>query len=295
VTTAHEPRRGPGTHLSDEELSALAEGAQPGAAGRTEHLEGCAECRAAVDALSDLLMELAEFDAPALPQDVAIRIDAALARESMARTAGVSDVPLAQSRSADADPDANAASARGAVGDGVPARSRRARRKGFGWGLASLVLVLGGVVALVDLTSSSAVSSGSATAASGEGQYRSIPKSNGVGPHSLPQLGPAASESATAIASAPLVVWVRQLLARTPVTGKLSSDAGSAAVINCQSDPRFADVQQLGSTTGTFDGREATLVVYADGAATSTVYAVAYAAPCSASNFTILNEGVVSR
>jgi hypothetical protein len=272
VTTAHEPRRGPGVHPSTEDLSALAEGAEPAAEGVAAHLEDCAACRAEVDAISELLTAFAEWDAPALPQEVAIRIDAALVRESMARAA---EVDLAS----------DAADAKDAVQrpQSSPRGRRPARWRGLGWGLASLALLAGGLTLAVDLTSSSA---GSSTA-SGASALSSSRDSSG--PMAQRQL----AAPGTMIATAPLVVWVKEILP-TRTSGKAGPNTAVENGSPCLSDPKFIGYKRLASTDGTYDGTGATLVVYANGGDSSSVYAVAYAKPCTASSFPVLAEGVVS-
>ncbi len=323
MTTAHEPRRGPGIHPSTEDLSALAEGAEPGADGVAAHLQDCAACRAEVDAISDLLTAFAELDTPALPQEVAIRIDAALVRESMARAAqpgagtGVDNAGFinsalngavlnnaASKSAASGSPELDDAvsgsatptqspSSPGADAAGSsqrpkqPRGSRRARWRGLGWGLASLVLVAGGLSLAFDLTSSSV--GGSASSASG---------SAARGPKAATTEIPLAQLAApgTMAAVAPLVQLVKEILPTSdssygPVNG---DDAGTVEGTGCAADPRFSKYKRLATANRAYQGTAATVVVYANGTNSSSVYAVAYATPCSVSNYRVLAEGVVS-
>lgn len=309
MTTAHEPRRGPDIHPSAEDLSALAEGAEPGADGVAEHLQDCAACRAEVDAIAELLTAFAELDAPALPQEVAIRIDAALVRESMARAArpgfdAVSHEAVSDEAAADGANFADAASGAGGatrspssssadVGTTDSTRhprpqrgSRRARWRGLGWGLASLVLVAGGVTLAFDLTSSSA---GSAASTASGSAALSPNRQDSAGPLAQQQI----AAPGTMIAAAPLVQLVKEILP-TRKASETRADVGDAADSGCLTDPKFSKYQQLASANRTYQGTAATLVVYADGSDSSSVYAVAYATPCSTSSYRVLAEGVVS-
>jgi hypothetical protein len=314
VTTAHEPRRGPDIHPSTEDLSALAEGAEPGAGGVAAHLQDCAACRAEVDAIAELLTAFAELDAPALPQEVAIRIDAALVRESMARAARPGDYAVSseavsrETASDNAVPDntvlADAASdsagtTRSPSSSNVgvsatdstrhprpPVRgSRRARWRGFGWGLASLVLVAGGVTLAFDLTSSSAGSSASTSS----GAAALSPSRESAGPLAQRQL----AAPGTMIAAAPLVQLVKEILP-TRTGSKSQTYTRATADSGCLADPRFVKYQQLASANSTYQGSAATLVIYENGSDSASVYAVAYATPCSTSNYHVLAEGIVS-
>jgi hypothetical protein len=296
VTTAHEPRRGPGTHLSTEELSALAEGAQPGAEGVAGHLEDCAACRAEVDALSELLAALADLEAPAAPPEVAIRIDAALARESAARAAGIVPPEVGGDPEAAGHGESSVSVPGGDAPQGArerspssPRRGRRTFPRGLGWALASLVLVAGGLTLAVDLTSSSTGSS-SGTAASGAAPLTSAQKDSS---NPMAQRQVVAPE--TLAATSPLALWVRELLPSRSASAAESAPEAGPADSPCFSNPRFSGYTRLLTASGDYGGTAATLVVYANGKDSSTVYAVAYAAPCTTSNYSVLAEGVVAR
>ncbi|GLW64627.1 hypothetical protein Arub01_28710 [Actinomadura rubrobrunea] len=79
-------------HLDYETLADLAEGLldDDQAASATAHLDTCAECRERSEELSDVSRILAEAPVPAMPADLASRIDSALAAESMHNAAVVS-------------------------------------------------------------------------------------------------------------------------------------------------------------------------------------------------------------
>ena len=312
MTTAHEPRRGPGAHLSVEDLSALAEGAQPSAAGAAEHLLGCDACRAEVDAMSELLAQFEEWDVPAMPQEVAIRIDAALARESAARAA-TSGHPAALARGREASTSSGAAS----VGTGAPETalpestsvgstspgntgpaaksprsatdSRRRRRlpaRGLGWALASLILIAGGVSLALNLHTSGTQASSSTAAGSGAAQpYAATNGGQGMN-------GPQAQDSspralALRAASAQLSAWTKQALSNHRPEATLDSP--------CLSDPAFSGSHVVAIASGPYNGTPATLVVYANPSDASTVTAVVYATPCTAKNYRVLDQGVVTK
>jgi hypothetical protein len=312
VTTAHEPRRGPGVHPSTEDLSALAEGAEPAAEGLAAHLQDCAACRAEVDAISELLTAFAELDAPALPEDVAIRIDAALARESMVRAAetdlagdarrlktakgdkaavSMAGVAVRDSAASESEPSSSRVSDARSAGErpqSSPRGSRRARWRGLGWAMASLVLLAGGLTLAVDLTSSSTGSSSST--ASGSSALSPGQKSSG-GPMAERQL----AAPGTMLAAAPLAMWVKEILpTRTGSTLDAGPAVGTEAGALCVANPKFSGYKRLATANGTYEGTPATLVIYANGSDASSVYAVAYAKPCTASSYPLLAEGVVS-
>lgn len=287
MTTAHEPRGGPGTHLSAEDLSALAEGAQPSAAGAGEHLRECADCRGEVDAISELLAQFEEWDAPAIPQEVAIRIDAALARESAARERE-SGHPAA---AAVTSPRETSPSSMPAVS--VPAADSRRRRRlpvrGLGWALATLVVVGGGLGLALQLRSSGPESAGSSSgAASARGPVAAPPNSS---PEYTPYNGQAggAIPSTPVAPNSPLALWTKATLSSHE--GK----AGSAVGSPCLSDPAFTGRQLLATSGGTYDGTVSTLVVYANPVDTLTVLAVVYATPCTTTNYRVLARGLVTR
>lgn len=264
MTTAHEPRRGPGVHLSVEDLSALAEGAQPTAEGASEHLADCAECRDQVDAIAQLLAAFETFEPPQLPQEVAIRIDAALAREAAARAT----VPNAGTSRASAT----------AAGKSSGGRRWWFSRR-LGLGLASVAALAGCVTLAINLVSSSAQSG---SAASGSAAARSFASNNGV-----PQIeGKQDTQGALSPAS-PLAIWVKQALGHERPNVEINSP--------CLNDPAFAGQQPLRVVNGLFNGVSATLVVYPNAGDAKTVQAVVYAQPCAAAHYEVLARGVVTK
>lgn len=312
MTTAHEPRRGPGTHLSAEDLSALAEGAQPSAAGAAEHLQECATCRGEVDAMSDLLAQFEEWDAPPIPQDVAIRIDAALARESAARAA-TSGHPAAVARpgqesasptnalspaSAPSDGESPDRKPPAATSSGNGSRSRRRRWRpapGLGWALATLVLVAGGLGLIVKFAASSGIQASSNSGASGSAATKPFasqrsPALNGA--NSGPEANGGAQSSAPLslppqAASSPLATWTDQALSVHKVGAMLASP--------CLDDPAFVGNHALAVANGNYNGSPATLVVYANPSSLATVIAVVYATPCVTNSYRVLDSGLVAK
>lgn len=267
MTTAHEPHGGPGVHLSADDLSALAEGAQPVAEGASEHILECARCRDEVDAIAQLLAAFETLEPPQLPQDVAIRIDAALAREAAAR--------------ASSSPAATSASGSGSAAGGASGGRRRLRfSRGFAWGLASLALVAGGVTLAVNLVSSSAPMSGSAasgaSAVNPDASFNSGARAEG-------QL----SSPGLIAPGSPLAIWVRQVLAVQHQDAQINSP--------CLADPALGGDRPLRVVDGTYKGVSATLVVLANDSDSKTVRAIVYAQPCAASSYQVLAQGIVAK
>lgn len=302
MTTAHEPRRGPGTHLSVDDLSALAEGAQPSAQGAAEHLLECAACRGEVDAMSELLARFEEWDTPAMPQDVAIRIDAALARESAARaaTAGHPAATAASARetsasSANTLPESTLPGSTesgnkrpGTTASGDAARSRRRRWRpapGLSWVVAALVLIAGSVGLIIKLGVSAGESS--ATSASGSAAmhpYAATRSPEGFGAEAGPENGLASTVRA---ANSPLGLWVGQALSSQRPEALIDSP--------CLADPAFKGNHELTIAGGTYNGSAATLVVYAAPESSSIVLAVVYATPCTTTSFHVLDKAYVAK
>ncbi|WP_327679034.1 zf-HC2 domain-containing protein [Kitasatospora sp. NBC_00458] len=77
-----DPAPASGPHPSVDELADLAEGlieARDAAEALRHHLAGCPECRETADALAEVRTLLGATEPPAMPADVAARLDAALA------------------------------------------------------------------------------------------------------------------------------------------------------------------------------------------------------------------------
>jgi hypothetical protein len=294
VTTAHEPRRGPGIHLSAEDLSALAEGAEPTAAGAAEHLLECAACQGEVDAMSELLAQFEEWDVPAMPQEVAMRIDAALARESAARAA-TSGHPAAAAMEAPASSGSTSpestSSGSASPGSKSPVRAAHSRRRrwmptpALAWSLAALVLIAGGLGLIVKLGMSSTQSSNSAASGSAAttpyaaqgGSGNSGPNFSNQHPRALTELSP----------DSPLATWTKQTLSNRRPDATINSP--------CLSDPAFHNDHVVAVANGPYNGTDATLVVYANPDNAATVISVVYATPCTPTSYRVLAQGLVAK
>ncbi|WP_405005491.1 zf-HC2 domain-containing protein [Kitasatospora purpeofusca] len=168
--SSSDPTTGP--HPSVDELADLSEDllAPAEAEALREHLAGCADCRETVDALTEVRGLLGAAEAPAMPSDVAARIDAALAAAAGPPTpvtapTAAPGVPAA--RPAPTAPP-KAPPARPATGTG-PGRPRRGRRRALLLGSAAALLVLGLGGAFLSLSSSGRqdLSATAATSAAG--------------------------------------------------------------------------------------------------------------------------------
>ncbi|MEK2487989.1 zf-HC2 domain-containing protein [Kitasatospora purpeofusca] len=172
-----DPTAGP--HPSVDELADLSEDLlAPAEAGALrEHLSGCADCRETVDALGEVRDLLGAAEAPAVPSDVAARIDAALAAAAAApapATAPTAAPVVPAARPASGTPP-KAPPARPAAGPSAgtgPGRARRGRRRALLLGSAAALLALGLGGAFLSLSSSgrqdlSATADAAATPAAG--------------------------------------------------------------------------------------------------------------------------------
>lgn len=263
MTEPQEPRDAATAHLTTEELSDYAFSPETAPAGLMEHVEGCARCATELADLRSLLTELAALPEPELPESVAIRMDAAVARAW-------------QEVDAEAEADAEYAAA----------RTRTPRR--FSWRkvaipLGSLSLIaLAGVGIGVAVSHSS--SGSSATSSAGAGSAAQAPMSN------------------QALTDPTALAWVRSVLpTEAPLNSNSSHESPKAAGQLC-ADGDSSALQRAGYTVVTtshraFDGQPATLVVYrnAQEPASPTDYAIVYAGSCPTSASVVLAEGSVSR
>jgi hypothetical protein len=172
--TADERRTGPPTGHSDwDTLADLHAGVLDGpeADGVREHVAGCRQCAATLEALDAVQGQLRSLPAPAMPVSVAARLDAALADLRTER-------PVPAGGSTAADPEDELARA----------RARRGRRLSQAIGAAAAAVVLlaaGGAIASIvrgggagEATSGSAGSAASAPAQPQDSNGL-VPKSNG--------------------------------------------------------------------------------------------------------------------
>ncbi|WP_380277621.1 anti-sigma factor family protein [Kitasatospora purpeofusca] len=140
-----------GAHPEVDELADLAEDLLPPADADAlrRHLTGCAECRETVDALAEVRTLLGGAEPPAIPADVAARIDAALAAAASGTAkpplpAAPTALPKAPATPPTAPPGAPTARPAAATGPGRTARPRRRRTLLLGSAATLLVLGLGG-------------------------------------------------------------------------------------------------------------------------------------------------------
>ncbi|GAA1388675.1 hypothetical protein GCM10009639_15460 [Kitasatospora putterlickiae] len=140
-----------GSHPEVDELADLAEDllAPADADALRRHLTGCAECRETVEALAEVRTLLAGAEPPAMPADVAARLDAALAAAAQDAPATAPAPPAVPSEapskaSPTAPPNAPHARPAAATGPGRTAHPRRRRTLVLGSAAALLALGLGG-------------------------------------------------------------------------------------------------------------------------------------------------------
>lgn len=278
MTTAHEGRRAAEEHLSEDELAAVADGAHGLPESRAGHAQRCARCRDALAAMDEVRSLLADLARPELPRDVAVRIDAALARESAARR------------------EEPAASAAGA--SRLRSRPRFARLAA--WSVAALAVIGGGIAtgaALLSSGSNAVTASGSSSGAASGEVPGERPQLNPDDESAGPNVGSFAPRNAlpTALAPASLSAWAAQAAPAGGYGGvRVHAATLAPSVEQCLANPRFTGNIVLAVTTGTYANAPGALVVYADGDDPGAVYAVAYALPCTASRFSVVAEGVVS-
>ncbi|MCX4686815.1 zf-HC2 domain-containing protein [Kitasatospora purpeofusca] len=150
-----DPTAGP--HPSVDELADLSEDLLAPAEAEVlrEHLAGCADCRETVDALSEVRELLGAADSPAVPSDVAARIDAALAAAAGAPTPATvpTAAPVVPAARPTPGTPPKAPPARPTAGTG-PGRPRRGRRRALLLGSAAALLALGLGGAFLSLSSS---------------------------------------------------------------------------------------------------------------------------------------------
>lgn len=270
MTRAADQERREHRHLTADELSAAAESVRRGGAQPEADGAGCGVCRGRVEDLLVVLDTLPRLERPALPQTVAIRLDAALVREAQRRAA---------------------------EGPG-PAAARRRRfgaKRGLGWAVAGLALACGTLSA----AALGGVFSGSSTPATATAG--STP-----GPAEHPNLGlPSAVASALgqSVAASSLAAWAVSVLtgpSADAASGKEgpmteTGGAGSAEAALCAEDPAYKGLTAIAKRQGTYDGTSAELVVYGTpGQTAGTGFAVAFALPCAIGDYRILSQGSFS-
>ncbi|HEV2640693.1 MAG TPA: hypothetical protein VGX23_36565 [Actinocrinis sp.] len=243
--------------------------------------------------VAELLPLLAALPRPQLPEEVATRLDAAIAR-AVAERAGA---------------DATRTTGQPQRPSYAPRRPRL-RNVAFGSAAACVVLVLV-VVFAMSVGKSASTSGSSAGPASGQvSVLSSAPVTNPVllswaatalqnqsGPlHIGPAVRPGFSAAVTGIPTPD--VGTSAGAASSGVNPNAISGAG-AAVACLAADPvvqeALAPRQLLSAASGEYSGRSAILLVYSNGADDTTAYIVVVAVPCQGPGHTVLTSGVVPR
>ncbi|MFD0274962.1 hypothetical protein ACFVHB_13825 [Kitasatospora sp. NPDC127111] len=299
------PSGPPGAHPSVDELADLAEGlVEPAAAAEAlhAHLAGCAECRETAEALTEVQALLGAVEPPAMPEDVAARLDAALAAaaaepppvpaegpdapQEAAAPADRSVAPTGPSRPVPAPfpastrPPGRPTAASTSTGPGRP-RTRR-RRFALLVGAAAVLLGagLGGslLFSSADQRASDTAAVSAGTPAAGVmpgGTPRSAKAETGAGPGNG-----GSSTGGTVYRDDQLAAQVQQLLARTGATpdgpAKPSRPSGAASEApptdgqqgiagehGATTCPPPADGRLLATDTGSYGGAPVEVLVYA--------------------------------
>ena len=257
MTEPQEPRGATPAHLTTEEVSELAFSPETAAAGVLEHVHGCPRCSDEVADLRLVLTELAALPEPALPESVAIRLDAAVVRAW---------------QEADAESEA---SARAAASAAVAAKRRRPSWRKIAIPLGSLsliVLAVFGIGALANNNPSASTASGS-TAAQPDAQGNDT------------------------VTNSALTTWVHDVLPTDSASPKKSAMVESVHCSVGTVPPPRSGYTALTTSQREYRGQPAMLVVYQDTQkpASPTVYAVVYAGFCPSATSEILAQGLVSR
>jgi hypothetical protein len=277
VTAAQRPHKATRGHLSEDAAAECAENPGQAAAGALAHLEECAECRDRVSALAEVADLLQDLPDLVMPAEVALQIEAAIGRETLA------DAGLAV-----LEPSAAA----------LRPRRRGHRAAVLGW-LTGAAVLLGGLFAVVDVAGGGSVGS-SASSAAGPA---AVPQAQTTAstPHAAPNLQSGGGftqyrGSAGAAGSAAGYSSVQQWVgAVVPDAAGLAtrSVAPVPAAAACVTKSPVTGSRLVATSAADLGGAPAVLAVYADGNDTSAVLAVVFQAPCGASNPTILHEDVV--
>lgn len=258
MTKPQEPRETTPAHLTPEELSECAFSPETAAAGLLEHAGDCPACSAELADLRLVLTELAALPEPALPESVAIRLDAAVVRAW---------------QEADAESEA---SARAAASAAVAARRRRPSWRKIAIPLGALSLIVLAVFGVGSLLNNDP----SVSAASG-----------------TPAARPGVTQGYDSVTDSALAAWVHDVLPGSTAQPKKSAMAQSVHCPANPVTPQRPGYTVLTTSQHEYHGRPATLVVYQDTQkpAAATVYAVVYAGFCPSATSAVLAEGTVSR
>jgi hypothetical protein len=256
--TGDERRTGPSDrHVDLDTLADLHAGGldRTEAARVREHVAGCRQCAAALEALDAVQGQLRSLPAPAMPAAVAARLDAALAGLRLGRSASPQSPP--------GDPEDELALARG----------RRGRRLSRAIGAAAAAVVLlaaGGAIASIARGGGTGT-----TASSGAGSAASVPakpQASGRLDQKSTDGGSVGNESLPGAQVVPPAYDRDSLRAALPAIPAPGAAAGIAGI----RDParRAACADSIPGATGSLRGVEhiaylgqrAYVLVYADGA-----------------------------
>jgi hypothetical protein len=241
------------------------------------HTADCAACTAEVEQLRLVLATLAVLPEPEPPAELAIRLDAAIARAW---------------QQADAEQQQAAAAPVSAT---APRRGRRPSwaRIALPVGALGLLVLAGvGIGYAVNQSGGGSVAGASTGAQNGDNDtalsqwVRSVLPAGAGGASSAAGVGPNVQHGSGPKSSAPNLQG----------GGPKASTEGLHSP-SCPSYPQRAGYTVLTTAVREFDGRSATLVVYVNdtGPADSTVFAVVYAGPCPTASSQVLDQGDVSR
>jgi hypothetical protein len=264
VTEPQEPRGAAPAHLTPDELSECAFSPETAPAGLLEHAEGCPDCAAELADLRLLLTELAALPEPELPESVAIRMDAAVARAWQ-------EVDAEQEAAADR----SAASAR---------RGRRPSWRKIAIPLSALSLIVLAIVGVGEFLAHDNTTNTTASSSAGVAEN---------GPGVTPErYGP--------LTNSTVLAWVHSVLPTNGThnsSGPMISPKVEGGACAAPGTPQLPGYTVLTTSHREYEGQAATLVVYQNTKepASPTVYAVVYAGSCPSSTSGILAAGSVSR
>ncbi|MFJ5883106.1 hypothetical protein [Kitasatospora cineracea] len=269
----------PSEHPDLDALADLAEELLPPerAAALHAHLADCPSCAEDFAALSGLPELLADLPAPALPQDVADRLTAALAAESAARTerhprpstpadptppTPTPAAPAAPHRTG-APPSAPPGAPSGATGPGRPARRRRGARLLLTTAaVAAVALAVGLGGALLDRGSTGKDGATSAAAPADRPSAAGSPAPGATPQQVAP--GGGTGEGGPDFTADRLPAQVRQLLAgKSPhQLGAASPDDPAAAPACALAAAGHPDQQPAATAPGRYQGRPVLALVF---------------------------------
>ena len=308
-----EPRGSVRGHLSVDEVSECAFGAEEAAAGLLGHLAECAVCAGEVEDVRSALALLAEFPEPEVPESVVIRLDAAVEREWQQRD-----------RAAEAAAQAAFAPGRGARRSSRDGGRGNSRRSGRGWRglrvpITALAVICGGAVGLgvliANVNGGQQNSAASTTAGSADGGVSRGPAYAGggavgtEGPNAaFGQFGASASMADSALSSMAAALIHSDI---TKVTGSGASPSPSVSgtttspnVANgsveaglpadCTTVPQHSGFVLTAAQIETSSAEPALLVLYTPKngePAYGSAFAVLYAGPCPSDASKVLDQG----